>query len=146
MFLTIFLMNTVQKEEQVITPTKSPGVKLDKRMKDELLTEMPEEGTVIVHCSFTATFEIGIRIWNSTFLIDKKSGNRSRMLHALDITIAPEWMLVPEGSTARFTLIFAPLPKSCEFFDLLEDIPESGGFFIQNIKREKTDVYHVNIG
>ena len=138
-------MNTVQKEEQVIT-TKSPGVKLDKRMKEELLTEMPEEGTVIIHCSFTATSEIGIRIWNSTFLIDRKSGNRSRMLHALDITIAPEWMLVPEGSTARFTLIFAPLPKSCEFFDLLEDIPESGGFFIQNIKRKKTDVYHVNIG
>ena len=140
------MKNTVGIEEQVITITKSPDVKLDKRLKDELLAEMLEEGTVIVHCSFTANFEIGIRIWNSTFLIDKESGNRCRMLHALDITIAPEWMLVPEGSTSRFTLIFAPLPKTCQFFDLLENIPVSGGFFIQNIKRNKSDVYHVNIG
>jgi hypothetical protein len=62
-----------------------------------------------------------------------------------DFNIAPEWTYVPEGKTSRFTLIFAPLPKSCEFFDLLEDIPETGGFFIQNIKRNKSDVYHVLI-
>ena len=133
-------------EEQVHAITKSPDVKLGKQLKDELLSEMLEAGMVIVHCSFFANFEIGIRIWNSTVLIDKESGNRSRMLHAENITIAPEWMLVPGGSTARFTLIFAPLPKTCEFFDLLEDIPEAGGFFIQNIKRNKSDVYHVKIG
>ena len=67
------------------------------------------------------------------------------MLHAENITIAPQWMEVQPGATVRFTLIFAPLPKSCEFFDLLEDIPQSGGFFIQNIKRNKSDVYRVFI-
>jgi hypothetical protein len=32
-----------------------------------------------------------------------------------------------------------------EFFDQLEDIPQAGGFFVQNIKRNKSDVYHVVI-
>jgi len=136
----------VETKQQVITPTVTPDVKLDNRLKDELLSEMLEEGTVIVHCSFVATFEIGIRIWNSTVLIDKESGNRSPLHHAENITIAPEWTLVLAGQKFRFTLIFAPLPKTCEFFDLLEDIPESGGFFIKNIKRNKSDIYHVNIG
>jgi len=44
-----------------------------------------------------------------------------------------------------YLIIFIPLPKSCDFFDLLEDIPESGGFFVRNIKRNKADVYHVQI-
>jgi len=126
----------------MISVKEIPDIKLDKRLKDELLTEMLEEGTVIVHCSFTALFTIGIRIWNSTVLIDKESGSRSRLLHILNIPIAPEWMLVPAGSTARFILIFATLPKTCVVFDLLEDIPESDGFFIQNIKRNKSDVYN----
>jgi hypothetical protein len=133
-------------EEQVHTTIKKPDVKLGKRLKDELLSEMLEEGTVIVHCSFTAVHDIGIRIWNTTFLIDKASGKRSAMHHAENITIAPEWTLVLAGQRFRFTLIFAPLPKTCEFFDLLEDIPEAGGFHINNIKRNKSDVYHVNIG
>jgi hypothetical protein len=51
----------------------------------------------------------------------------------------------PEGKSFRFTLIFSGLSKSCEFFDLLEDIPEAGGFFIQNIKRNKDDIYQGNI-
>ena len=133
-------------EEQVNTTIKEPDVKLDKRLKDELFAEMLEAGTVIVHCSFSAISDIGIRIWTSTFLVDKASGMRSPMHHAENITIAPELTMVLAGQRFRFTLIFAPLPKSCEFFDLLEDIPESGGFFIQNIKRNKSDVYHVKIG
>jgi hypothetical protein len=136
----------IETKEQVFTPVVIPDVKLDKRLKDELLAGMLQEGPVIIHCSFFANYEIGIRIWNSTFLVDKESGNRSPIHHAENITVAPEWTLVPEGSTARFTLIFAPLSKTCELFDLLEDIPESGGFFIQNIKRNKSDMYHVNIG
>jgi hypothetical protein len=134
-----------ETDEQVIAPTITPAVKLDEKLKDELLTQIQEEGMIIVYCSFTTDFEVGIRIWNSTVLIDQQSGNRSRLLHALDITIAPVWMWVQEGTTVRFTLIFAPLPKTCELFTLWEDIPESGGFEIRNIKRNRSDVYHVDI-
>ena len=127
------------------TPPIAPEVKLDKRLKDELLSQIQEDGMVIVHCSHTTIFGTNIRIWNSTVLIDKESGNRSRLLHALNITIAPNWMAVPPGATLCFTLIFASLPKSCEIFDFLEDIPEAGGFEIRGIKRNKIDVYKVTI-
>jgi hypothetical protein len=37
-------------------------------------------------------------------------------------------------------------PPAVKFDDKLkEDIPQAGGFFIQNIKRNKSDVYNVNI-
>jgi len=135
----------IETEEHVETTTATPVIKLDKKLKDEILSQIQEEGTVIVHCSYTAVFEGGIRIWTSTVLIDLQSGSRSRMLHAENITIAPVWMDLPVGDTARFTLIFAPLPKTCENFDLYEDIPQSGRFHVKNIKRNKSDVYHVTI-
>lgn len=127
------------------TPTIPPTVKLDERLKEELFSQIQEEGMVIVHCSHTSTFGTNIRIWNSTVLIDRESGNRSKLLHALNISIAPMWMEIPAGSTLRFTLFFSSLPKSCEIFDFLEDIPESGGFEIRGIKRNKSDVYKVTI-
>jgi hypothetical protein len=37
------------------------------------------------------------------------------------------------------------LPKNCDSFDLIERIPEPGGFIYTNIKRNKTDVYHLVI-
>jgi hypothetical protein len=136
----------VETEEQVITHSATPAVKLDKRLMEELLSQIQEEPMVIVHCSFTAEITMNIRIWNSTFLIDHLSGSRGRLLHAENITIAPVWMEVPARANIMFTLIFAPLPKSCEVFDLYEDIPEDGGFHIKGIKRNRSDVYNVKIG
>ena len=127
------------------TAIETPTVKIDKRLKEELLSQIQEEGMVIVNCSHTSTLGTNIRIWNSTVLIDRESGSRSRLLHALNITIAPMWMEVPAGSTLRFTLLFSSLPKTCVIFDFLEDIPESGGFAIQGIKRNNSDVYNVTI-
>jgi hypothetical protein len=134
-----------ETEEHVETTTTAPTVRIDDKLKDEILSQIQEEKAVIVHCTYNAIIDGGIRIWSSTFLIDKASGDRSTMHHAENISIAPEWTYAPEGKTCRFTLIFSPLSKSCEFFDLLEDIPQAGGFFVQNIKRNKSDVYHVNI-
>ena len=133
--------NAVTSTEQEVTVV--PPIKVDPRLKDEVLAQVNEEQVVIVHCSYKSPIDSGIRIWNSTVLIDKVSGDRSTMHHAENITIAPTWTLVPAGKIFRFSLIFAPLPKSCEFFDLLEDIPQAGGFFVQNIKRNKSEVYNV---
>jgi hypothetical protein len=125
------------------TTTVHPSVKLEDEVREEILSQIHEEGMVIVHCTYHAEIDGGIRIWRTTFLIDKASGDRSTMHHAENITMAPEWTFVPEGKSWRFTLVFSPLPKSCEFFDLLEEIPQPGGFFVQNIRRNKSDVYHV---
>jgi hypothetical protein len=54
-------------------------------------------------------------------------------------------MPVEYGQTLIFTLVFSGLPKECKSFDLMEKIPEPGGFEIRNIRRNSTDVYHVDI-
>jgi hypothetical protein len=131
--------------EHADTTTATPAIKLDKKLREEILSQVHEEGMVIVHCTYLAEVAGAIRIWNSTVLIDLQSGSRSKLLHAENITIAPVWMEVPPGSTVRFTLIFAPLPKTCETFDLYEDIPQPGGFLIKAIRRNKSDVYNVTI-
>ena len=66
-------------------------------------------------------------------------------MNAFNITYAPVWELVEAGTTKRFTLIFSSLPKSCEVFDLIEEVPDSFGFEIFDIKRNSTDVYNVNV-
>jgi len=54
-------------------------------------------------------------------------------------------MKIPVDTESHFTLFFASLPKSCEVFDLFEDIPEEGGFEVQGMKRNTNDVYYVNL-
>jgi len=134
--------NVATEEPPVITV---PAIKIDQDVNTEILSQIQEENTVIVHCTYNSIFGGGIRIWKSAFLVAKPSGERSRLLHAENITFAPVWTPTPAGRKFRFTLIFSGLPKDCDFFDLLEDIPESGGFFISNIKRNKDDIYQVNI-
>jgi hypothetical protein len=109
-------------------------------------TTVLEESHVYVHCYFNNTVkDMLIRIWKTTFLIDRTSSHRSKLVHAENISFAPEWTAVPENALFQFLLIFEALPKGCEVFDLLEDIPQPGGFFISGIMRNKKDVYHVYV-
>ena len=62
----------------------------------------------------------------------------------VNITFHPEWMWCTKGQH-NFTLFFKALPKNCKVFDLFEDIPELGGFVKKNIRRKKSDVYHVEL-
>ena len=109
-------------------------------------TVVLEESHVYVHCYFNNTIkDMLIRIWKTTFLVDRMSSHRSKLIHVENISYAPEWTPVPENSVFQFLLIFEALPKGCEIFDLLEDIPQPGGFFVSGIMRNKKDVYHVHI-
>jgi len=105
-----------------------------------------EESHVYVHCYFNNTVkDMLIRIWKTTFLMDTFSGHRSKLVHAENISFAPVWTSIPDNSLYQFLLIFEALPKGCEVFDLLEDIPQPGGFFVPGIIRNQKDVYHVHI-
>ena len=118
---------------------------ISRELKEELLTDFHEEGMVIVHCTYDAEIDGGIRIWRTTFLVDQVSGHRSPLHHAERITMAPAWLPVPAGMRHTFTLIFGPLPGSCTVFDLVEEIPEPGGFFVPEIRRNQEDVYRVKV-
>ena len=111
----------------------------------ELLTNIEEESQVIIHCCMTADeYANAARIWSSTFIIDNQSGKRCQLVFADGITMYPNWTYIEEGSSLNFTLIFNGLPKSCKSFDLVEIIPQAGGFEYRKINRNKSDVYHLD--
>lgn len=121
--------------------------KIAEELKELLQTKVEEEKQVIVHCCFPAQVTWGnlIRIWQSTFLIDEELNHKSHLIHAENISLFPYWTEVTPGKDFWFTLIFSGLPKECRNFDLKEIIPEEGGFWVQKIKRNGTDVYRVKI-
>ncbi len=105
-----------------------------------------EDSHVYVHCYVDdPEDEMLIRIWKTTFLIDRASGAKAGLIHAENITIAPLWTMIPGGSPFRFLLIFSSLPKSCTQFDFVEEISQPGGFFFTDISRNERDVYHITI-
>ena len=108
-------------------------------------TIVSEESHVYVHCYFTNTEkDMLIRVWKTTFLVDVRSGYRAKLAHTENISYAPIWTPISKG-LYQFLLIFEALPKGCDVFDLVEEIPQPGGFYIPAIMRNKTDVYHVHV-
>jgi hypothetical protein len=99
-----------------------------------------EERQTIVHCTCGDIY--AYRVWPSTFLIEHGSGKKVQLLTAYNISFAPQWTI---NDGRGFTLIFGGLSKGCSFFDLLEIIPQEGGFEVLNIQRNETDVYHVKL-
>lgn len=127
-------------------PVQSGRVDVLIKPKKKTREETTKEKQVIIHCVFTSSHgDMGIRIWPSTFLIAKDISHRSELVLAENIPLAPEWLNVPSGSCLNFTLIFSGLPDECRVFDLVEEIPQPGGFLVSNIERNGTDVYAINM-
>jgi hypothetical protein len=135
-------MGTTTIEAPVAPEVAEP---LEPALRDELLTHLDERGQVTVRCRFDSELVTMIRIWRTTFLVCAHTGHRSELMHAEGITYAPQWMPVLPGAPAEFVLVFAPLPKSCSVFDLVEVIPQPGGFHVPGIVRNSRDLYFVEI-
>lgn len=132
------------------TKTKEAPSPTRPEVETEVLTSIDpsslDDSHVYVHCHFQNDgLEMLIRIWRTTFLIDRASGSRSQLVHAENISYAPMWTLIPERKEYTFLLIFSALPKGCTQFDLVEEIAQPGGFFVNNIQRNQQDVYHIDI-
>jgi hypothetical protein len=123
----------------------TPTVVLDKRSRHKLLSKFEEVGMVIVHCFFSAPVNAKIRISRSAILFDLDTGNSTRLIHAMNIPVAPEWKRVKAGTLMSFTLIFAPLPEKCTLFDLVEHDRGTTGLNVTGISRNKQDVYNLSI-
>jgi len=128
---------------------EAPVVKrpeVDVEVLTNIDTRTLDDSFVYVHCYFHNKWEnMLIRIWKTTYLIDKLSGTRSKLIHAENISMAPVWTQIPDEREYSFLLVFSGLPKSVKLFDMVEEIAEPGGFFVQDISRNETDVYHLNI-
>src|SRR5690606_1052839 len=118
---------------------------IDPVLKRELLEKNEEEKQVIVHFTlYGGNSGEAARIWKSTYLIDVDTQVRYPLLWAEGISFAPKWTMISPTQPLEFTLIFKGLPKRCKTFDLLEIIPEEGGFELRNIRRNNSDVYYIS--
>lgn len=138
-------MNMIKAASVVEAPVKTKPA-IDLEILSAIAPATLEDSFVYVHCHYqNLQDEMLIRIWSSTFLQDKASGTRSKLIHAENISMAPVWTRIPGGTSYSFLLVFEALPKSCQQFDLIEDIPQAGGFEVRDINRNDRDVYHINI-
>lgn len=128
-------------------PSKpKPGVEPD--LLVSFSPKIRTDSFVYVHCYFHNKWQDAlIRIWNTSYLIDKTSGRKSALQHAENITIAPIWTSIADNKKHCFLLIFNGLPKSCTQFDFIEEVagPGDGGFSVRNIRRNLLDVYHIEV-
>ena len=130
--------------------TEGPPVITRPAVNPEVVTSIEprtlEDSHVYVHCHFaTQGEEMMLRIWSTTYLVDSQSGATSKLVHAENVSMAPQWTRIAPNTRYTFLLIFSALPKSCKLFDFKEDIPQPGGFHVTNIPRNETDVYHVEL-
>jgi hypothetical protein len=121
-----------------LVEVKEPEVQMDVQPDEHV------ERQVTVHCSVSCVPGMGVRIWPSTYLVTE-DGTKIELVHWLKISMAPEWTRVLGFEDYQFTLIFQGLPNSCKVFSLQEIIPEPGGFYVRDIKRNESDVYHVTL-
>jgi len=143
-------VNLLVKNNRILDSNRELPAIIKPEVDVEALTDIDavtlEDSYVYVHCYFRNKWaNMLIRIWKTTYLNDSFTGTRSKLVHAENISLAPVWTRIPDGQQYSFLLIFSGLPKSCKQFDLVEEIPEPGGFFIRNISRNETDVYHIDV-
>jgi hypothetical protein len=137
-------MNGIRSAVEIKDPLVKPRVDVETLASIDPSTM--EDSFVYVHCHFNNTSDdMLIRIWSTTFLVDRDSAARSQLIHAENISYAPQWTIIPRKGDFTFLLIFGGLPKSCLVFDMIEEIAQPGGFHIKNIKRNETDVYHIDL-
>ncbi len=127
-------------------PIQLPEIDKQLEVSRDLATSVETQAQVIVHCNFLAMNPgDGYRIWPTTFLVDQKTGHKSKLVHAENVCYYPQWQFAQKAGWHSFTLVFESLPSSCDLFDLIEEIPEDGAFKALGIRRNKSDVYNVEI-
>jgi len=135
----------MSKSSVKVAPAKTkPVVDLD--VLEAISPAAQQDGYVYVHCHFQNEWQDAlIRIWKTTFLVDRGSAAKSPLIHAENISLAPVWTMIADQQIHTFLLIFEALPKSCKLFDLVEEISQPGGFHVADIHRNPSDVYHIDL-
>ena len=120
-------------EIETLEKIKKPKIELDPE------TQFDVERQVMVRSWYP--FSTGVRIWPNTYLRCNNTNKKAKLLYTDNVGKYPNWTQLKPNE--RFLMVFEALPDQCLRFDLIEDIPEPGGFYIRMIPRDKIDVYDV---
>jgi hypothetical protein len=118
----------------IIKPNFKPEISFKPEVQEKV------EQATILHCHISKASSI--RIWPDTVLL-QHDGIKKKLIQAYNIPEYPVYTRVHSGYV--FTLVFEGLDKDCKEFDLIEDIPEPGGFVVKDIQRNKSDVYRITV-
>ena len=116
----------------------------------DLLNNVEEEGFTRLHCKYTTTSKYlsdwKVHIHKTSYLINNTSAEKLRLLHAINIPLAPEsHNLKKLGGSLNFILIFPAIPKSWIKFDFIENAACScDGFNIRDLERNSSGIYRIN--
>ena len=116
----------------------------DPKLLSEAFAAAREAAHVRVHCHIPPSDDIGPWwIQRTTWLVDRHSNHRSRLLHSEGMPHPPA---AREGTAFRevgFLLLFEPLPACCVLFDLVEETPDDFPFHAMGLVRNDQDIYRV---
>jgi hypothetical protein len=142
----IYLQLEIKKGMNLIETKQITTIDIDEQLLHDVQQQVDYENQMIVHCSYTGLSDFdAIRIWPTTFLLSTNFDTYSQLTHIENLSAFPQWTPVAKGETKTFTLYFAKLPKAVQEFTFAEIISEPGAFMINDIPRNKKEVYHVNL-
>lgn len=121
--------------------------KIAPEILEQIQEKFEQEKQVIVHCCFQNNYTLGnlVRIWPSTYLVDKFSGYKSQLIFWENIAVFPYWTDIPPVKEYCFTLVFSGLPKGCKVFDFVEEVVQGSGFLVTDIERNDSDIYTIKL-
>jgi hypothetical protein len=109
------------------------------------LVNQDEDRVTIVHCRYFAETPSYARVWPTTYLVEN-DGRIRELLHAENIATYPAYQLYDVSRDyIYFTLIFERLSDECTSFHIEEIIPDTNGFISDEVARNKTGVYQVEL-
>ena len=121
----------------------APHIQIDPALLSEIQQDRERCTIVWCMCVNLTNADMRMRVWPETCLV-QENGIRKKLIQAYGISLYPDWQIIKPGAIG-FTLVFEGLDKDCLKFDLVEDIPESGGFNVTGVERNERDVYFVRI-
>ena len=115
---------------------------------DDWAAKELEDSQTTVFCNYISKtkYKNGgwVNIYPTTYLVN--DNETLPLLHAVNIPIAPDkHHFQKAGQYKRFALIFPALPKSWKSFDFVESCTSNEGFLVENISRNDSGIYEIDL-
>ena len=129
------------------TYTKEKAI-IEVSLLEDWVTKEIENAQTTVFCNYISKskYKNGgwVNIYPTTYLV--RDNESLPLLHALNIPVAPnKHHFQKAGHYKRFVLIFPPVPKSWKSFDFVEACDTNEGFFVENISRNNSGIYEIQL-
>jgi len=123
---------------------------INSSLKQAILSALELESQTTLHCKIRGAeiYQHGgfANINPNTFLINRQSNERLKLLHAENIPYAPHrYIFRHPNDFLYFTLLFQKIPETWTTFCLYEETAFGDGFFVGEVPKNKSGIYRIRI-